>query len=464
MKKIDVAIIGAGTAGLSARKEVAKHTKNYLVFDGGHLGTTCARVGCMPSKVFIQKANDIYLCGAKISSQDRERIFKEVRETRERFISSVLKSFDEWAENHLVKENARFISSQVIEAGGIKYEAKKIIIATGASPRIPEEWQKFKEYFLTSDTIFDQENLPETMAVIGLGSIGVELGQALHRLGIKVYGINDGKGIANFTHPELKEYASKKLAEEFEIDFSGVKSLSVEKNSLIIHTGERKIKVDKALLAIGREPNISKLNLEKIEAPLNDKGIPKFNPKTLRIEGSEVYIAGDVNGYRPLLHEGADEGSISGCNAPEKNSDEFCRRTPLSITFCAPNAGMVGKSHDKLTESGEDFVTGTVCFEGQGRAIILGEEVGLMKVFAQKSSGKLLGAEIFAPRGEHLAHLLAWSIQLNLTVKDVLNLPVYHPTVEEGLRTALQDLDKKVDAGRSLIEKARCWDHPTSHS
>jgi dihydrolipoamide dehydrogenase len=159
------------------------------------------------------------------------------------------------------------------------------------------------------------------------------------------------------------------------------------------------------------------------------------------------------------LHEAADQGRIAGFNAVN-DPQCFKERVLLSITFCEPNIAIVGKRYEELVQKGVDFVTGKVSFEGQGRSIIKLEEIGALHIYAERSSGKLLGAEIFAPDGEHLAHLVAWAISCNLTAHETLALPFYHPVVEEGLRTAIRDAARQVEAPPNQLEVFRCEDSP----
>ncbi len=132
----------------------------------------------------------------------------------------------------------------------------------------------------------------------------------------------------------------------------------------------------------------------------------------------------------------------------------FRRRTPLAIVFCEPNVAMVGQAF--ATVHDQDLAIGEVHFDQQGRARVMGEPRGILRVYGDKITGRLLGAELAAPRGEHLAHLLAWGIQKEMTVFDMLQLPYYHPVVEEGMRTALRQLSQQVRGPRPSSELAMC--------
>ena len=146
MKNFDVAIIGAGTSGLTARREVAKKTDNYVVIDDGPLGTTCARVGCMPSKVLIQVANDFYgrkrfsqmgIHGEESLSVDSKEVMNHVRSLRDRFVRAVKFPMAGW-ENKLIRGRATFVDANTLEVNGEKISAKKIVAATGSRPVIPK--------------------------------------------------------------------------------------------------------------------------------------------------------------------------------------------------------------------------------------------------------------------------------------------------------------------------------------
>jgi dihydrolipoamide dehydrogenase len=162
----------------------------------------------------------------------------------------------------------------------------------------------------------------------------------------------------------------------------------------------------------------------------------------MKLRGLPIYVAGDSSGLRPLLHEAVDEGVIAGYNSVHRRTRRFERRVPISITFSEPNLAMVGKSFAELER--ERFVTGEASFETQARALIMAENYGLLHVYAGARDGRFLGAEMIGPAGEHLAHLMAWALQQELTIFDMLRMPFYHPTVEEGLRAALRDAAGKI--------------------
>ena len=469
MKKVKVAIIGAGTSGLTARREVARTTDDYVIIDDGPLGTTCARVGCMPSKVLIQVANDFYrrksldqegILGGDGLSIDTQLVMKHVRSLRDRFVRAVLSPMEDW-QSKFIAGRAQFVDAHTVEVNGDQIQADKIIVATGSRPIIPDAWQDYRQHLITTDQFFELPELPQSMAVFGLGVIGIELGQALHRLGVQVVGVTRGKRIGGLTDPVLQNYVAEKLTKEMCINFEGAQISGVSSSGLlqVLANGET-VEVEKALVSIGRRSNVDRVSIEKAGVQINQDGLPSFDENTMAlIDAPHIFFPGDTNGDRPILHEAADEGFIAGYNASQQSPECFKRRVALGVTFCDPNIAVVGKNHKELTEDGVDFVTGEVSFEGQGRSIVKLKEQGILHVYADRKTYKVLGAELHAPDGEHLAHLLAWAISTDLTVDEVLKMPFYHPVIEEGLRTAMRDAADKLGL-RGGAELYRCQDLP----
>ena len=465
MKHYDVAIIGAGSAGLAARREVAKKTDNYVVIDGGKLGTTCARVGCMPSKVLIEVANTFYKrhsfdkMGIKKSDSltiDQKEVMKHVRSLRDRFVRSVIGGLEEWKSDKLIQKYARFIDENTLSLGDEIIKADNIIIAAGSSPIIPKAWEEYQDYFISTDDFFEMEEVPKKIAVIGLGVIGIELGQALSRLGVEIVGATIGKSIGGTTDPKIQEAITKQMQKEFPISFDGADIIGVENGLLKIKTGDDIHLVEKAFLTMGRKPNIDKLGLENLNIEKDEKGFPLIHFGTYQLLGKDIYLVGDINAQRPLLHEASDEGRIAGYNSVRKNKQCFKRREFMAITFSDPNIAVIGQSFKELTDKKVDFITGKISYEGFGRAIIKLQEVGLLHLYADRINGKILGAEMFAPAGEHLANSLVWLISLGLTVNQALTLPFYHPVLEESLRAALRDAAGKTENGPGELEVLRC--------
>ncbi|MBW1848653.1 MAG: dihydrolipoyl dehydrogenase [Deltaproteobacteria bacterium] len=467
-KEYDVAIIGAGTAGLTARSQVAKQTDNYVIIDDGILGTTCARVGCMPSKVLIEVANTYHrrsqfeqfgIKGADKLEVDRKDVMSHVRELRDQFTGGVKKGMQAW-ESHLIRKRARFMDANTLDLGDETIQAKKIIIATGSKPIVPNSWKSYSDYLIDTDEFFELTDLPSRMAVIGLGMVGIELGQALNRLGVEVIGITLDKAVGGLTDPEIQEYAFNSFAQEMTIRLGSAEILGEEKGGLKVGCNNETWIVDKVLLTMGRRPVINDLGLENLGIEFDQRGLPSFDPTTFQIEDLPVFIVGDVNAVRPILHEASDEGWIAGYNAMAEEPACFQRRTFLSIAFTEPNICMVGQSHRELAQKGEEFIIGKVSYDKQGRARIMAQNKGLVHIYGDKKDGTLLGMEMIAPHGEHLAHLMAWTMSFKKRAADILPLPFYHPVLEEALTPAFRDIARQSASPAPEQKLLRCQEKP----
>jgi len=447
---LDTIIIGAGTAGLAALREVRKRTDRYLIVNEGPWGTTCARVGCMPSKTLIEAANAFHrrhafeefgLRGADHLSVDIPAVLQRVRALRDDFVAGAIKATDDLGAARMAGR-ATLLGPRTVDIDGTQYTTKSIIIATGSRPSVPEEWLAFGDRMLTTDTLFEQPTLGPRIAVIGMGPIGVELSQALARLGLQVAAFTTGDTLAGLSDPTLNAELTALLKKEMVLHTGAPAELREVAGGIEVSSGSNRVVVDQVVAAMGRVPNIQYLGLETLGVALDKRGMPTVDPQTQQIGDLPVFLAGDANTHTPLLHEAADEGHIAGMNALADTPTRFKRRTPMGIVFCDPNIATVGQ---RLTDMDRDqTVTGTVSYANQGRARTAQRNHGRLYIYADKATGRLQGAEMCAPDAEHMAHLLALAIHQKLTVHDLLGMPFYHPTLEEGLRTALRDAARQL--------------------
>jgi len=461
-REVDVAILGAGSAGLFALSQVKRETDNYVLINGGELGTTCARVGCMPSKVLIQVAEDFHrksiferegIDGAEELSIDIPAAMEHVQDLRDVFVDRTLGVTDELDETHLIDGYAKFVSNDTVEVNGEQIKAKSIIIATGSTPVIPSAWQDFADDVVTTDEFFELEDLPESMAVIGLGSIGLEIGQSLHRMGVKVVGIDQLETVAKLEDEEVNRLAVAVIGKEFPLWLGQAAILEKIDNGIQVTAGENQQVVDKVLASLGRKPNLDNLNLQATDIKLDANGIPLYDPLTMQIGDLPIYIAGDVNADRPLLHEAGHEGRVAGYNAVHHPVEKFKRKVALGITFCEPNIATAGTQLSELNE--EDIAIGEIQFSPVGRALIMGKNRGLLRLYVRKSDGLLLGACMCCVKAENLAHLISWSIQSGMSVFDMLKMPFYHPVIEEALQAALYNVLAQLEVKHDLVELER---------
>jgi dihydrolipoamide dehydrogenase len=476
-RHVDIAIIGAGTAGLSAYREARNYTDNLVLIEGVAYGTTCARVGCMPSKLLIAAAdhahhasqNGVFGVDYPTLFINGQAVLKRIRYERDKFVGSVVEAIDEFPIQHKINAQAKFISTRELELTGAdgsvsQVRAERIVVATGSTSVIPDFLQDVGKRLLTSDDLFELDDLPKSIAIFGAGVIGLELGQALSRLGVRVAVFGKNGELPFIKDPSISKYADAEFNSEFCLDLNAdINTVRAEKESVIVEYRHREKGMieegfDYVLAATGRRPNIDALALENADLELDHKGIPFHDRYTGQCGSSSIYIAGDVSNDTPLLHEAADEGRIAGGNAGRslRSPDDVragLRRTPLSVVFTDPQIASVGQNLEEIRKNcGNCYAIGEVSFEDQGRARVMNKNRGLLRVYGEKGTGLLLGAEMFGPAAEHIAHQLAWVIQMRMTVSQILDLPFYHPVLEEGVRTALRDLNHKLHKAAPMLD------------
>jgi dihydrolipoamide dehydrogenase len=442
----EVVIIGGGSAGLSALRQVQNRTDDVYLIADEPLGTTCARTGCMPSKALIALAErcrgrDALITDGLLRSRDDATVdlpsvLARVRELRDGFATGMVEATKRLAGERLLIGRARFTGPDTVAVGDKHLRAEKIIVATGARPMVPGPWRRFGDRVLTSATIFEQHDLPPRLAVIGLGAIGLELGTALAHLGREVVGFDMQHRIAGLNDPAVNRAAIDALSADLPMTLGQKVDVSEDDGNLVISAGDTRHRVDALICAMGTRPDLADLDLEAAGVEPDERGMPPLEASTLRIPDTVIHLIGDANARHPLLHEAVDDGYIVGRETTNPQSCNLCRRTPLRLVFSAPQIAVVGSPMDELEP--DSFVTGTVDLADQGRAKAEGENRGLIHIYLDRDTRTVRGAEMVGPQIEHLAHYLALAIGKAIAIDELLVQPIYHPTLFEGLRSALR--------------------------
>ncbi len=462
-RSVDAVVIGAGSAGLNAVAELDKAGADWLLVESGPYGTTCARVGCMPSKLLIAAANaadaveraDVFGIRVRGVDVDGEAVLARVRSERDRFVRGVVEDVERLPAERRLIGRARFTGPTTIRVGdGPELDARAIVIATGSSAVVPQIFDAVRDRILTSDEVFELQRIPASLAVVGTGIVGLELGQALSRLGTDVTFLDQAPTVGPLTDPEVQRYAHAELGRRLALELgAAVEAAEPAGNGIELAWKDaegraRSGEFEHVLVATGRRPNVAALGLEHAGLELDERGIPKWDPQTMQCGDAPVFLAGDVDGHLPLLHEAIDEGRIAGENAARyPEVARHVRRTPLIIVFSDPQMAIAGQSYASLDAARTEIAD--FSFERQGRARVIARNVGLARLYATRDDCILRGAELFGPDVEHLAHLLAWSVQQKLTVQRLLRMPFYHPTLEEGVRAGLRRLARRLGVERA---------------
>ncbi|UOO82595.1 dihydrolipoyl dehydrogenase [Uruburuella testudinis] len=479
MKQIqaDVVVIGGGTAGMGAFRTARQHTDNVYLIESDVFGTTCARVGCMPSKLLIAAAEarhhalhtdpfGIHLDKNSIEVNGEE-VMNRVKSERDRFVGFVISDVEEWPADKRIMGAAKFIDEHTVQIDDhTQIKADRIVIATGSRPVILPQWQSLGDKLIINDDVFSWNTLPESVAVFGPGVIGLELGQALHRLGVRVHIFGLGGMLGGISDPVVLKEAKAVFGEELAMNLDAKTEVKLNSEGKVevqwSEAGESgSFTADYLLAAVGRKPNTDNIGLDNLNIERDERGVPKANPLTMQTSIPHIFIAGDASNQLPLLHEASDQGKIAGENAGAYPAiSNGLRRSTIGVVFTSPQIAAIGLKFAQVQErykNMECVAIGEVSFRNQGRSRVMLVNQGHMRVYAEQGTGLFIGAEIVGPAAEHLAHLLAWAHQQKMTIAEMLDMPFYHPVIEEGLRTALRDVNSKLKLGHAApIDCSEC--------
>jgi len=455
---VDVAIIGAGTAGLAAERAARGAGASTVLIDEQFKGTTCATVGCMPSKLLIAAATAAHSVrrastfGVFATHRiDGPAVLARVRRERDSFAAATREQIAQLPDGVALRGKARFVDpSTLLLADGQRIDARSIVIATGSHASMPDVFAPIRERVLTNETFFEMGQLPESLAVVGAGPLGLELAQAIARLGVPVAVFDEKESLAGVTDAPLLAAMQEAFSPELDLHLGASIHAELTPDGVSIRwqgasSGARTFAW--VLLAVGRPPNVTELNLRATGLSLDDRGVPLFDRETLQCGASPVFIAGDATADRAVLHEALMEGSTAGFNAARfPVSAQRRRSVPFSIVFTDPTLALIGQ------RSGDGLVCGETDYREQGRAKVEARARGLLQVYAIRNGGVLKGAALFCPGADHLAHLLAWQINAGVTASALLDQPFYHPTLEEGLKPALRQICERASVRLSPLE------------
>lgn len=442
-RSCDVAIIGAGTAGLKAYKAAVARGGDVVLVERGPGGSTCTRYGCMPSKLLLAAARHAHQ--ARVAdrfgvltgqvSVDAAKLWERLRRERDRFVAAVLDEYHAIPADRVIHGSARFDGPDTITVGDDRITTRRgIIIATGAHPIVPDMLDPVRDLVHTHETIFELDGLPDAMAVLGAGPVGIELAQAFARLGVTVTVIDDGDMIGGLQDPKTNAAAIDALSTEVTLHLGVEASAAATGDGRArLHWDGGEVVVDLILAATGRPPSLDGLALETTGMALDEHGTPLFEETTRRCGDSRLFIAGDAGAWRPVLHEAARGGRIAGEVA--MGGDPARPLPALAVTFTEPNLVEVGTPVNKLPDAAS---IESVPVSNNGRATAEGEGEGLVRLYAD-AGGKLLGASIAAPGGEHLGQLVALAIDRGMDAATFADQCWYHPTVEELLQNVARD-------------------------
>jgi len=455
--EFDVVVIGGGPAGYVAAIRAAQVGGKVAVVEKSELGGTCLNRGCIPTKTFLKNAEIIE--GIEMASKrgiilesekytiDMPKVVQlknDIVKTLTNGVRGLLKSNEIKMYNGIGKINK---DKDVVVNGETVLRADKIILAGGSKVSKINIPGIESNKVLTSDDILDLQQIPKSLAVIGGGVVGIELGQVFLSFGSEVTVVEMMDRIV----PGVDRESSAVLRKELEK--KGMKILTSTQIKEIVDDGHNlTIKVDghddivseKALLSIGRVPDLEAIGEIELEM---EKGRIKVD-KYMETSVPGIYAPGDINGIKMLAHAAFRMGEVAAENAVQGNHREIRLETTPSAIYTVPEVAMVGLTEDEAREK-YDIKVGKFQFAANGRALASGEPAGFVKVIVDKKYDEILGVHIVGPSAAEMINEASGLMAMEITVDEVIKTIYAHPTYSEALFEACADaLDEAIHLPR----------------
>ena len=455
----DVIVIGGGSAGYAAARTAAAAGADVAIVDHGPLGGLCILKGCMPSKAIlrsaavaslVRRAEDFGLLPARVKA-DLPAIMERKDRLRDGFAEYRIQQLRD-PRFTLYEDCACFVSPRELQVGERVLRARAFIVATGSTIQRPTIAGLEEVGYLTSDDALQLQDQPDSLMVLGGGSIALELAQFYLRIGTRVTLIQRSPHVLSAGDEDLARPLEEALRAEGMVVFTGTQLVrfSLEHGSRTVHfthQGEEKTASAELILqALGRRPNTDALGLDAAGVDLGAGGIAVS--AEMRTGQPHIFAVGDVNGLHEVVHLAIQQGEIAAHNAlhEDEPTQQLDDRLKMQVVFTDPAVASVGRSEKECQTEGLPYLAASLPFDDLGKAMCLGEIHGHVKLLCHPQSGELLGAHIVGPEAGELIHELGAVMHYRGTVRDLLQIPHYHPTLAEIITYPAEDLVEQLPA------------------
>lgn len=439
----DMIVIGGGAAGLTASGVSVSLGAKTMMIEKEKLGGDCTWYGCVPSKIVLNLGRKALISGNPAD-------FSEVRKTLDSIRQEIYMDADHPDKFRSMgidveEGEATFTDPHTLRITKMNGETRLVtsrymIIATGAKPSVPTIPGIESTPYLTNHTLFEQENLPKSMIIVGGGPIGTEMAQAFRNLGCDITVVDQAERILGKDHPELARLLQKHLEKEgvtFELN-SAVTSVRKNKQTVEVTLDQQgKPKVlssEKLILATGRVANISTLNL-KTTGVETDRGRIRVNERC-RTNVRHIYAIGDVTGQYQFTHMAEHMAKVAVSNALLKIPMKMDHTHVPWVTYTDPELAHLGSTAEELNKRGIRFETYRFPYTMIDRAVTDEKTEGWIFVYAKKMSGKILGADILGAHAGELISQYALAMKNGLSLKKMSDTIYPYPSYSLGARRA----------------------------
>jgi dihydrolipoamide dehydrogenase len=452
----DVAVIGSGPGGyVAAIRGSQLGLKVALIEKYSKFGGTCLHWGCIPTKALLLNA-ELYEKALKgkefgILFKDINLDFRLVRARKDRLIKKLSMGIDVLMKKNMVSS---FCGKGTLTAPGtvqvegdaaVEIKARNIILATGSEAKLLPGLELDGRTILTNKEILDLESVPKSLLIIGAGAVGMEFATIFSRFGAQVTVIEMLPRVLPLEDLEISEEI-KKILTRHRVKFimgARLEDMRVQDGNVCAQVVDAQGKAinlmaERALIAVGRRPASEEIGLEKLGVAANRGYVTIDQNMQTNIPG--IFAIGDVVPTQALAHLASREGMIAMEYIASGNANPINYDLVPSCTFCHPEVASVGLTETAAREKGFEVVTSKFPFAAVGKATILGENEGFVKLVSEKKRGQILGVHMVGPQVTELIAEGAALIGLNATAADLSHIIHPHPTVSEGIMEAAHAL------------------------
>jgi len=442
-------VIGAGSGGLVAAAGAAALGAKVALIEKFKMGGDCLNTGCVPSKSILRAAKlahdaktaSRFGLGAFRPAVELDRVMASVREVQEKIAPHDSPERFRGLGVTVRFGSYRFLSRHEITDGNEVLSARRFVIATGSSPRVPEIPGLNEVPFLTSDTVWGLTRLPERLLVLGGGPIGVEMAQAFARLGARVSLVEKNPSLLPREDTEVSRLLVKIFrAEGIDVlpsttlrEFrKGAKGFELIASHPI--EGEMTLSFDTLLVAVGRSPHVKGLDLTKAGVDASEEGIP-VNEK-LQTSSPHIYACGDVTGPYRFTHTADFQARLILRNALFPGSARIDYRTVPWCTFTDPEVARVGLNEREASRSHIPYEVYAYPMDELDRALCDREEKGFIKILVKKGSDRILGVTLVGPHAGEVIHEAVLAMHQGIGLKKIASMIHVYPTLSEIVKRA----------------------------
>lgn len=455
--EFDLLVIGDGAAGSSAVTNLQGRNLKIALVERDKLGGTCLNYGCDPTKALLHVAAQLHNArhSQKLGLQIVDggfswgKVLEHVRRLQEQIRGGTPEEAERnYKEATLFKGQARFVSPHEVEVDGQRLRADQIIIATGTIPTIPPIKGLKEAGYITNTEAVALPALPERLAILGGGPIGIEFSQIFARFGVQVTVLEKAPDLLSTEDRDLADPLVSLLGKEGVSFRAGVEVVEVRKEAngkrLILQKeegGQSELVVDEILVAIGRAPALEALDLAVAGVETTEKGVKV--DENLRTTVPHIWAAGDIACKYQFTHVASNQGKRAALNAFDAQTQPFDDKVIPWGIYTYPSIAHVGKTEQELKEAGQAYRAVMHSFEEVERAITDDQTEGLVKLLATPD-GQILGAHILANNAGDLLSPLVVAMRTGWTVKTLAETVQPYPTLAEAVSQAAQQLQKKL--------------------